>query len=281
MARRRAAGGRRGFTRTDLVAAVLVLLVAGGLLLADNQRVRDASNRAQSANNLKQMTIALLNCNDTYGKIPSAVASFFPVHNPNPNVVFGGMYGPCQFILLPFIEQDLLFKSTSLMADGLPINAAWKAAGKTVKTYVAPGDPTAGADPTDHTSYVANGLALPVGHARIPATFADGTSNTIVFAEAYAHAGGILSEGGQTQTWLVDRRWWDDPFWTPSLTSVPFQLAPATNGAYATLPQGFTPTGIYVGMADCTVHRVSAGCGAQTFYHACTPNGGEVLGADW
>lgn len=281
MSGRRTPRVRRGFTRTDLAAALLVLLVAGGLLLADNQRVRDAANRAQSSNNLKQMTIGLHSCNDTYGKMPSAVASFFPIHNPNPNVVFGGMYGPCQFVLLPFIEQDLLFKSTFLAADGLPIHAAWKAAGKTVKTYVAPGDPTAGADPTDHTSYLANGLALPVGHARIPASFTDGTSNTIVFAEAYAHAGGTLSEGGQTQTWLVDRRWWDDPFWTPSLTSVPFQLAPATDGAYATLPQGFSPKGINVSMADGSVHFVSAGCSARTFYSACTPNGGDILGNDW
>lgn len=274
---RRTSGERRGFTRTDLVAAMLVLFVAGGLLLADNERVRDAANRSHSANNLKQLSLALHNCNDTYGKLPSAVADYFPTMNFAP----GNGYGPCQFHFLPFLEQVNLWKSTFMAAEGVPIHAAWKAAGHTVKLFVAPADPTAGPEPGDHTSYLANGLALPVFGARIPATFTDGTANTLVFSEAYSRAGGILAEGGQTQTWAVDRRWWDDPFWTPARTSLAFQLAPAPDGAFADLPQGFTPTGIQVAMADASVRMIGAGCSAQTFFFACTPNGGDVLGGDW
>jgi prepilin-type processing-associated H-X9-DG protein len=39
--------------------------------------------------------------------------------------------------------------------------------------------------------------------------------------------------------------------------------------------------GINVGMADGSVRMLSSGVSAATWFAACTPGGGEVLGSDW
>jgi hypothetical protein len=229
------------------------------------------------------MGLATHNCADNFGgRLPPARGSFFPGGNAgNPFLpVANAGYGPLLFHLLPFIEQDVLYKSTFGNVGGVQIYASWNAAGNTIKAYIAPGDPTAN-PPPGQTNYLANGLAFPPQGARFPGSFPDGTSNTIFYAEAYSRAVGTLAQGGKTDTWTVERRWWDDPTWVPTLSAIAFQPAPTKEAASARLPQGFSRSGIVVGLGDAGTRFVSAGCSAQTFFHACTPAGGETLGSDW
>jgi hypothetical protein len=149
-----------------------------------------------------------------------------------------------------------------------------------VKLYIAPGDPTA-AKTADRTSYLGNELALPATPARYPASFPDGTSNTILFAEGYSVAMDVVAWQGKTHTWKTERRWWDNPTWKPVPADLVFQVAPPTGSASADLPQGFLRSGINVGLADGSVRTISGRTSATTFFHACTPAGGEVLGNDW
>jgi len=149
-----------------------------------------------------------------------------------------------------------------------------------VRTYIAPADPTTNAK-SDRTSYIANELALTAAGARFPASFTDGTSNTILFAEAYSEATDKITWAGKQHTWKTARRWWDNPTWKPVLGDLPFQTAPAKDAASVVLPQGFTANGINVGLADGSVRFVSSEISDITFYSACTPSGGEVLGSDW
>jgi type II secretory pathway pseudopilin PulG len=265
-----APGKRPGFRLVDLLVALLLIILLGGVLTVSASRVRGLADRKRSENNLKQLALAFQACVDTnQGKVPTGRANFYPSDRLVPNTG----YGPCLFHMLPYLEQQNVYKTSLVQLGDTPIYASWQSAGTVIKTFVGPGDPTAD-PPSDRTSYLANGLAMPRFSARFPASFSDGTSYTILFAESYSRAVGSQGEA-------VERRWWDDPSWTATLTGVTFQLAPAAQAASARLPQGFAADGLQVIMADAAIHLVKPGCSSKTFYEACTPNGGEPLGSDW
>src|SRR5439155_10813604 len=131
--------------------------------------------------------------------------------------------------------------------DGKSVYASWGAAGKSIKVFMSPNDPTFEKG-SDRSSYLANGLALADTGGLFPSSFPDGTSQTIFFAEGYSQATDTVTLGGKTTTWKTPRRWWDDPTWTPVAGAVGFQVAPPRDTASAMLPQGFTPHGLCVGM---------------------------------
>jgi len=276
----------RGFTLVELLVVIAIIAILIGLLLPAVQKVRDAANKTQSQNNLKQMCLAVQNlAGDFGGKLPPSVG-YFPVspNNPWPNGQWQpAVQGTLQYFMLPYMEQGNIYKATN--------DWSWNYYNNVVKSYIAPGDPTVpsnnltwsnrGATSYASNWYVFQGNGNTGSIARFPASIQDGTSNTIFFAERYCIC---PSPNGYQHIWAESGQgagpgsnYYSPTFWS---FYVP-QAAPTPAACNPAQVQGFSISGITVGLGDGSVRGVSASISQTTWAAALTPAGGEVLGSDW
>jgi prepilin-type N-terminal cleavage/methylation domain-containing protein len=103
--------GRRGFTLVELLVVIAIIAILIGLLLPAVQKIREAAARAQSANNLKQMGLAMHMYNDDHQGLPPTFG-WRPAPGSSQQYSVGGTYGSGFFHILPYIEQTNLYNST-------------------------------------------------------------------------------------------------------------------------------------------------------------------------
>ncbi len=128
--------GRVGFTLIELLVVIAIIGILLGLLLPAVQRVREAANTTQSLNNLKQMSLACTQCNDTFKMLPPGVG-YFPraTGNPGPPSNQGTVF----YFLLPYLEQDTIYRSTKGASYTATSGSGEPAL---VPTFLAAGDPS-------------------------------------------------------------------------------------------------------------------------------------------
>jgi hypothetical protein len=61
----------------------------------------------------------------------------------------------------------------------------------------------------------------------------------------------------------------------------PFQLQPSPAGCDPRRASTFNDGGLLVGLADGSCRTIAAGISQATWWAACTPAAGDVLGPDW
>jgi prepilin-type N-terminal cleavage/methylation domain-containing protein len=302
---------RTGFTLIELLVVIAIIAILIGLLVPAVQKVREAAARISCANNLKQIGLALHNCNDNVGHLPPEIGRF-PQKTGHKNT--------WAFWILPFIEQDNLYRAA---ATGNTYNSEL-IANRPVKTYVCPSDPSVtGSGYVSNLSYTIGGVSQPAagstyaanaavfgvyrlgagtwtvtsgeGSAQIPSTFTDGTSNTIMIAEKYAVCENPSYSTNGGNSWIrnsVDPTtyacYFGDNRSGHALVGVAytFQVKPspfvgASGRCNPLLPATPHTGGILVCMGDGSTRSVNSGISGATWFAALTPSGGEVLGPDW
>ena len=111
---------RSGFTLIELLVVIAIIAVLIGLLLPAIQKVREAANRANCQNHLKQLGVAAHNYESAFQALPPGYLG------PTPNLALPILVqadaAPYQMVgvlpfLLPYIEQENLWQA---MQTGLP-----------------------------------------------------------------------------------------------------------------------------------------------------------------
>lgn len=99
----------KGFTLVELLVVITIIGILIALLLPAVQAAREAARRAQCQNNLKQLSLAVLNYEATY-KIfpPSAVFRNANIDTDTEH------WANWVILILPFIEQQALYDSFNL-----------------------------------------------------------------------------------------------------------------------------------------------------------------------
>jgi prepilin-type N-terminal cleavage/methylation domain-containing protein len=296
---------RNGFTLVEVLVVIAILAILIGLLLPAVQNVREAAARAKSANNQKQIALALHHyAADHNGDLPTIDGSPRMAYNPVWKT-WGQEFDLVVFeAILPYIEQ------------GQHASGPWV----TVKTYISPSDPTGLTLPDYYQpcSYPANAVVF-ASKPTTPSlgrTFTDGTSQTIILAEHYRRCGWKLFQYTQA---LVDGADQHRPTFAdggpvlggqnegnvhpvtdpvtgvtrPTRPGVTFQAAPrpwrydyhnprapAPDECDYHLPQTPHRAGMLVALGDGSVRTLRPSISPEVFWGAVTPAGGEVL-SDW
>jgi prepilin-type N-terminal cleavage/methylation domain-containing protein/prepilin-type processing-associated H-X9-DG protein len=226
----RRAGRPSGFTLIELLVVIAIIAILIGLLLPAVQKVREAAARSQCSNNLKQIALAMHGHNDATGFLPSggqhwSMAPTYgtPIIGTAPNIAAPAgapmdvkeQRAGFLFQILPYIEQDNVYRGSGQTTIGGQMGAARAAV---IKTYYCPSRRTPGAwtqanswytpttpgthGQTDYAGSIANDSAdngvivRTFNHDRgdnIPGTkrrepinlngLQDGTSNTLMIGE--------------------------------------------------------------------------------------------------
>jgi len=209
-------------------------------------RVAQAKEQIASANNLRQLALAMHTYADTYDRLPPAVVYSEDGKTP--------LYS-WRVVLLPFVEEDELYKQFHLdepwdSARNLPLLK------KMPKLYASPRK-IEGQEPfqTFYQVFVGPEKEAPFEGNRLvrfPGSFADGTSNTLLVVEA-----------GEAVPWTK-----------------PVDIPYANNRPLPKLG-GIFKDGFNACTADGAPRFLRRDISEKTLRALITPDGGELLPPDW
>ena len=174
---------RSAFTLVELLVVIAIIGILISLLLPAVQKVREAANRVQCGNNLKQHAIAALSYHDASGRFPVNSGTSLMLNDTNWSWLSR---------ILPYIEQDNLYRQ-----GGIPIATLASCPSVIevqVKTFLCPSDPFSNSGPrTDEFN---------ISPTRVGQTNYKGVSGA-----NWGNDAGIGHTGGAGNPFTCDPRW--------------------------------------------------------------------------
>ncbi|MFO0847840.1 MAG: DUF1559 domain-containing protein [Gemmataceae bacterium] len=241
--------------------------------------MRAAAAATHCANNLKQVGLATQACHDAHGALPACGNSFPPPAKRR---------GSVQFFLLPFLEQEPLFRSIPDAA-----NSELLLPHAPPKVFVCPADPAPDVvravgywgTEVGVINYAANVQVFgpqtgPPKQLKLPAGVPDGLSNTVFFAERFKVCPDAVS--GRVPWAGIFATQWDPTFaWNRTAAIVLPQWAPAQPKCLPAATQSYHAGGVCVALGDGSVRTVRAGLTLEQWRAAVLPDDGAATGPDW
>jgi prepilin-type N-terminal cleavage/methylation domain-containing protein/prepilin-type processing-associated H-X9-DG protein len=317
MSRRAGVRSRAGFTLIELLVVIAIIGVLVALIMPAVQSAREAANRTQCINNLKQMGLAMHNHQDAMGTFP-----------------FGAFNSPAQawsLQVLPYLEQVTLFNAANLNAtffDAKNLTGTQTV----ISAYLCPSDPGGGmikktsnqpdrvkgcyavnwgnshydqGNPNPFTG--PNGTVSPIRGAfrvntkTVPPNsmrdFTDGSSGTLLMSELIAAVNNGSTYDLRGDIWSNGRGAMMFMAYTPPNSKIPDQMDGKSDCVYPMaanppcLPGGGSnpafvaarsrhPGGVNVLFADGSVKFIKNSINGRTWFAIQTMRAGEVVSAD-
>jgi prepilin-type N-terminal cleavage/methylation domain-containing protein len=198
----RSSSSRTGFTLIELLVVIAIIAVLIGLLLPAVQKVREASARLSCQNNLKQIGLALHNHHSTRGYFPpgalrSPASGNFGIVYQKYGVNMYSVNHSWTIFILPYLEQDNLYKMYNLNADWA--STTNQAVRETVlKGFICPSTPIA---ETTLCPQTVNGVLIQAARGDYaPDNAYDSALEAAGYVDVCANRNGVLQVN---QTWSI------------------------------------------------------------------------------
>ena len=307
---------RPGAALVDVIVAIVIGLIMPMIVAPAVQQIRQAALRNQTANNMRQCSIAVHNYHGTYNKFPNAAWT-------------GGLYAVKEsdrsmwFHLLPYVEQEAVYrnnrhdaivdaflspddKNIKAKEGKLSFAANLRIFGYGTLTPLRANEAVDGTkgDPSGKnlSDKLAAKMQSNLSLARIP----DGTSNTFMLATRYAECGSpavstfysgspsgtMLTDGGPVKSVGVPAKGGKGGFFGAGshhkapgdAVDATFQVTPTVEKCLANdsvFGHSLNGRGLLVALCDASIRMVDAKMTPTTFCRALCPGDGYALDNDW